>query len=177
MKKGVSALNILISATVINGLCFTCPVGQSAARCDEIFNYNVTLIPEIWTSQHVLFSLMWFCQLSNSLWSSVYHGLAYSASQLINCQLQFTRFGNCGQTARDHFSHRHTWIRAEACKHTVCDRFILFCQFSGTYIFANKILLIFYNPPRSDTNGADLPSWLGSMVFQCITHMSNHPCV
>ena len=49
--------------------------------------------------------------------------------------------------------------------------------FSETYIFANKILLIFYDAPRGDANGADLPPWLGGVVFQCVTYMANHTCV
>ncbi|KAA8592392.1 hypothetical protein FQN60_017847, partial [Etheostoma spectabile] len=46
-----------------------------------------------------------------------------------------------------------------------------------THIFANKILLIFYNAPRSNANCADLPPGLGGVVFQCITHMAYHSCM
>lgn len=43
-----------------------------------------------------------------------------------------------------------------------------------TYIFANEVLLILYDAPRSDADSADLAPWLGGVVFQRITHMANH---
>lgn len=59
-----------------------------------------------------------------------------------------------------------------------CGCFMLFCLLSlKTYIFANKVLLIFHDAPWSNADGTDLSSWLGGVVFQRITHMANHPCV
>lgn len=88
-------------------------------------------------------------------------------------KLQFT--GNCGlhmtfityTHANEGFKHANT--------HSVS--YWSICLLPETYIFANKILLIFYDAPWSNANGADLSPWLGGVVFQCITHMTNHPCV
>lgn len=44
-----------------------------------------------------------------------------------------------------------------------------------SYIFANQILLVFYNPPGSYTDGADLSSRFWGMIFQGISNMPNDP--
>lgn len=55
--------------------------------------------------------------------------------------------------------------------------YVLLSRLTVTYIFANKVLLIFYDAPRSNADSADLAPWLGGVVFQRITHVANHPCV
>lgn len=44
-----------------------------------------------------------------------------------------------------------------------------------THIFANEVLLVLHDAPGGDADGADLPSGLGGVVFQSVSHMANHP--
>lgn len=44
------------------------------------------------------------------------------------------------------------------------------------HIFSQKVLLVFQDPPWSDSNGTHLSSRLRGMVLQGISHMTDHPC-
>lgn len=176
--------------------------------------------------QHMLFTLVGFRQLAGMRECSSQRGIAYSASNRKNPQLQFRDItvicGLCVCVCVTFYPFTHTkhtvltsrlssipgckvtnapspqyqilnyWIELENivrsnsfttlitwCHHCpeILHVWSPVCLFFLTHVFANKVLLIFYDPPRRDANGADFSPWLGGVVFQRVAHMVNHPCV
>ncbi len=44
------------------------------------------------------------------------------------------------------------------------------------YVSSDQILFIFHNTPWCNSDGAHLPTGLGGVIFQRISHMPNHSC-
>ena len=46
-----------------------------------------------------------------------------------------------------------------------------------THILAHEVFQILHNAPRGDPDGADLSTRFGGMVLECVSDMSDDPCV
>lgn len=179
--KGPSALYHPISASDINRLCLTCFSGTDAAHSDETS-------PKSWTQTPRDLSESAGALRSNEVLPAVQLtvkeglsqiGLANSASHLISWHPKANTWwsaqanGNPNKTIwKIHTVYRFgkllTGMLENRCKHTQMRSEASECSLSDlteTYIFTNKILLIFNDAPRSNADGADLPSRFGGVVL------------